>query len=179
MKDLYIKRRALSEDTLLDLIDEIPDFKTQQARVTRQNENILDTSSRSTLVSSMKIPEWANIYSELLPMAKEFYPDESMKIKELQYLHYSPGDHFKKHNDQIKRGDKKDWRVLTSVTLLSESDDLIGGDLVLFRSKEDKEFIDPKLEVGESIMFSAETFHQVIPVEKGTRESLITWFYLK
>jgi len=43
MKDLYIKRRALSEDTLLDLIDEIPDFKTHKASVARGNGSTIHT----------------------------------------------------------------------------------------------------------------------------------------
>lgn len=62
-----------------------------------------------------------------------------------------------------------------SITLqLSSGDDYEGGDLLLYQSKEPA--IAPKKK-GQLVVFPSYVLHEVTPVTKGTRYSLVTWVH--
>ena len=67
-------------------------------------------------------------------------------------------------------------RRLSTSTLISESTDFEGGELILFDDHGNE--INPGLEVGETILFDSRRAHKVNPVTKGIREVLVAWFSL-
>ena len=102
------------------------------------------------------------------------------EIREFNYLKYEIGGHFKRHHDWVgsNNNDIYSNRHFTTITLLKKSDDMEGGDLLIWRHPE----TDPdriELDVNESVIFDARLLHQVTPLTKGTREVLVAWVYLK
>jgi predicted 2-oxoglutarate/Fe(II)-dependent dioxygenase YbiX len=93
----------------------------------------------------------------------------------MEYLKYGISDHFIKHTDAIS--DKKLNRIrrFSTVTMLSKTDDLEGGDLLLFDENDDT--YNANLEVGETVLFYSSTPHQVTPITCGGREVLVSWVY--
>jgi predicted 2-oxoglutarate/Fe(II)-dependent dioxygenase YbiX len=96
-------------------------------------------------------------------------------LKEMEYLKYGPTDHFKKHNDSIHNKDPRKIRRFSTVTLLSKTEDLEGGNLIIFDKYDSK--LEANLEVGETVLFYSSTFHKVTPITKGGREVLVGWIY--
>jgi predicted 2-oxoglutarate/Fe(II)-dependent dioxygenase YbiX len=82
-------------------------------------------------------------------------------------LKYEVGTYFKEHVDHSPRN----TRTISCSMILN--DDFEGGDFAFF----DKEHI-IKANKGDVIMFPSNFLyrHQVLPVTKGTRYSIITWF---
>lgn len=128
---------------------------------------------RSTTLKLIDPKNFPDISASILKALKQF--DSSIDIDEYQatefnYLRYNKGDHFKKHKDVVGSGNP---RIYTTVTLIKKSDDLVGGDLLIWDKDNNEHKID--LKVGETVLFKSTSFHQVTPVESGTRESLVVW----
>ena len=96
-----------------------------------------------------------------------------------QIAKYEVGDHYKPHLDSIgtqsTRWIAKDNPHLHNKTRkismsLILNDDFEGGDLELFGTPK------PKQEKGSMIFFPSFLAHEVTPVTKGTRYSLVLWF---
>ena len=96
-----------------------------------------------------------------------------------QIAKYEVGDHYKPHLDSIgtqsTRWIAKDNPHLHNKTRkismsLILNDDFEGGDLEIFGVPT------PKLETGSMIFFPSFIAHEVTPVTKGTRYSLVMWF---
>ena len=93
---------------------------------------------------------------------------------ESHYAHYSPGDFYRRHVDAFK-GQAN--RVLTLVTYLNRDwhpDD--GGELVLYRDKNDNEGIRVTPAFASLVVFLSEEFpHEVLPARRD-RYSVAGWF---
>lgn len=106
--------------------------------------------------------------------------------EDIQITRYQPGDYFKWHRDG--RGDHPSKykgnnsiiggrvRKLSMTILLN--DDYEGGDFQFATyAKEQCEVITPEYnKQGTVIVFPSDMEHRVLPVTKGTRYSLVTWF---
>jgi PKHD-type hydroxylase len=91
-------------------------------------------------------------------------------IEGLQFTHYKePGGKYKKH---IDRGINLSIRKLSLSIQLSDPKSYEGGDLLLHDS--DKPVAVPK-EQGKLILFPSYVLHEVTPVTKGERYSLVAW----
>lgn len=91
-------------------------------------------------------------------------------IEGFQFTHYQePDGKYKKHVD---RGLNFHTRKLSLSVQLSKPDSYKGGDLLLYN--EEKPIIAPK-EQGKLILFPSFTMHEVKPVTKGERYSLVAW----
>ena len=108
------------------------------------------------------------LYPELCETLENYVGDNT-KVKQFDYLIYNVGDFFLKHTDDYPVPISRVW---STVTLLDRSDDLDGGDLVVYDGEE-KEIIN--LEVGETIVFKSYIEHEVLPVKKGYRKVLVVW----
>jgi len=59
---------------------------------------------------------------------------------------------------------------------LDKSDNLIGGDLVVFDGKDDQVGRVIDLKVGETVVFDSRTvYHEITEVTQGKRTSLVVW----
>jgi PKHD-type hydroxylase len=91
-------------------------------------------------------------------------------IEGFQFTHYKePGGKYKKHVDKGKDGQ---IRKLSLTIQLSDPTSYEGGDFLLYEGE--KPIIFPK-EQGKLIAFPSFTLHEVKPVTKGERYSLVAW----
>jgi len=91
-------------------------------------------------------------------------------VEGLQFTHYKkPSGKYKKH---IDRGMDHIIRKLSLSVQLSNPDSYEGGDFVLHQQEDP--IILPK-EQGKLILFPSHTLHEVKPVTKGERYSLVAW----
>ena len=96
--------------------------------------------------------------------------DISGFVEGLQFTNYkAPGGNYTKHIDS---GYKMNIRKISISVQLTDPKKYEGGDFLLMYDSDDK--IMPK-DQGTLIMFPSYTLHQVSPVTKGERNSLVTW----
>ena len=102
---------------------------------------------------------------------------EDFYVKEFDYLKYGKGDHFTRHHDHIKIDGERDpkGRVFSTSTIIAKSDDLQGGDFIIWDQHNAEHKI--SLDVGETIFFTSFRDHQVRKVIQGNREVLVAWIY--
>jgi PKHD-type hydroxylase len=91
-------------------------------------------------------------------------------IEGFQFTHYQePGGKYKKHVD---RALNNNIRKLSLSIQLSDPKSYVGGDFILYEGE--KPIILPK-EQGKLILFPSYILHEVKPVTKGERYSLVAW----
>lgn len=79
--------------------------------------------------------------------------------------------HYDWHEDLAWVSDKEVCRKLSCVILLSSPLDFDGGGLEFQRQK-----AQPALAQGDAIFFPSFHHHRVLPVTRGVRQTLVTWF---
>ena len=88
----------------------------------------------------------------------------------IQFTNYkAPSDKYGKH---IDRGYQFLVRKLSLSIQLTDPKEYEGGELILY---EDEKGIEMKKEQGTLILFPSYVLHEVKPVTKGERNSLVTW----
>lgn len=175
---LYLKRKDIPIESLYDMLEE--SGEEQAAGVYRKGISENDPKTRSTTLKKINRNDYPEVNSILENMTniwdgtlnpKDYY------VGEYNYLKYGKGDHFTKHIDHIKTGDNSSGRIFSTSTIIKMSDDLKGGDFVIWDNINAPHQI--SLEVGETIFFSSTTPHQINPVIQGEREVLVAWIYKK
>jgi hypothetical protein len=177
MEKLYLKRKDVELQSLYDMQSENTGWK--DATVYDSGKGTLDKDTRSTLLKrNIKPKHYPDICNSLLKMINiwdvTLDPDD-YKVTQFDYLKYGVNDHFLKHKDQI--GDDKKSRVFSTSTIIEVSDDLEGGDFIIYDESDTE--IKTSLEVGETIFFPSDKFHKVTPVTKGERSVLVAWIGIK
>lgn len=118
------------------------------------------------------------IISEIHKVNQENFNYILKFVENLQFTEYNEGQQgfYSKHDDC---GDSSiletfvDIRKLSFSVQLSNPEDYEGGELVIY-NKNNKEFIAPKTK-GTIIFFESNILHEVKPVKKGTRYSIVSW----
>jgi len=91
-------------------------------------------------------------------------------IEAFQFTEYNaPSGHYGKHIDSVYNGTV---RKLSFVLQLSDPKDYVGGELQLHLEKTPNVM---KKEQGTLIVFPSPTLHEVTPITKGKRYSLVGW----
>ena len=103
-----------------------------------------------------------------------FHYNLSDEDKELaQISKYSVGQFYGEHRD-FGTNDDSITRKLSLTVQLSDEDSYEGGDLIFYNgSIKDKS---PRGK-GSVIVFDSRLFHEITPVIKGTRHSLVKWYH--
>ena len=101
-------------------------------------------------------------FQEMEPEVVEIY---------LQFATYTEGDFYGLHSD----ADKENDRVLSVSVQLSKSSDYEGGDL-MFRGQNIWSYESVERKQGTVIIFPSYVYHEVTPITKGKRYSLVQWF---
>jgi len=182
MKPLFFKDKILEYNSLLDMKEDV-DTRIVDASVGNSRGSLgVDYGVRSTKLKPDIHPnDYPEISTKLLDMVT-LYDEKAIKedfiVWEFNYLIYNEGDHFRRHRDDIRKQNYP-RRILSTSTLISQSEDFEGGELIIFNDDEGTE-IDTELQVGETVIFHSKYApHQVNPVTKGTREVLVAWIYYK
>lgn len=102
----------------------------------------------------------------------QFFNYELTEIQSLQFTSYDgkEGGFYGKHIDMMYQG--TGTRKLSVSVQLSKSEDYEGGDLLL-HTRDNPE--NPHRQQGTGIFFPGYTLHEVTPVTKGKRYSLVAW----
>ena len=92
-------------------------------------------------------------------------------FSDLEVIHYNQGTYFKRHTDNFIN-DVEYQRKLTFIFQLTDPDEYVGGDLIVYTHK-DAERVSRKQ--GSLIVFPSYTMHEVDELLSGTRYSMIGW----
>ena len=103
-----------------------------------------------------------------------------------QFTEYEKGQYYKWHIDQLDKpyGVRfgKDWqgkvRKLSVTVSLSDPEDYEGGRLEFYTSTPYEQKViscDQILDKGSLVVFPSFIWHQITPITKGTRKSLVLW----
>lgn len=135
-----------------------------------------DTNIRSCKlcgIDFLRYPNTINILQSLLiENYKPIYGSLNYSlISELQYLEYTTGDFFKRHNDVIN-ADNDQRRVLTMSVNLSDPQDYEGGQLIVYNNGSRYALEKTK---GSFIIIPAFMEHEAKVVTSGKRKVLICW----
>jgi PKHD-type hydroxylase len=102
----------------------------------------------------------------------QFFNFELTEIQSLQFTSYDAQEQgfYGKHIDMMYRGNGT--RKLSVTIQLSNSEDYEGGDLLLHTAENPER---PHRAQGTGIFFPGYTLHEVTPVTRGQRYSLVAW----
>jgi SM-20-related protein len=134
----------------------------------------------------------SNIHEQLLQQKsslEQYFRRRLIDCERPQFLHYREGDFFVRHQDgnteQLEFDHLKIRRIsivvfLNSFSAEAKADTFYGGQLN-FYDKDDTAAAEPwvfslKGETGLLVAFAADTLHEVTPVIRGERFTIISWF---
>ncbi len=107
---------------------------------------------------------------------KAFYDYELTQIEDLQFSEYDESYQGMYRNHTDDGYDSNHYRKLSFTLQLSDPSDYEGGDLNIYRFKLDEPMV-VKKEKGMLAAFPSWSIHEVTPVTKGTRYTLVGWVH--
>jgi len=174
MTKLYIKQKnIISQDTIDFLVEESKSTSFRRSQVTGPNRYSDYRTSKQIDFHLLDLPDVVEAVTNLAFKFEVCDNWEDVKNREtINLLLYEKGGKFIKHEDVIDPRNNR-VRYFSSSILIAKSEDLVGGDLILY-SDDDLPFkID--LEIGEAVLFHSNRFHEVTEVKQGWRLALIVW----
>jgi PKHD-type hydroxylase len=177
-EESWAYRPTLSREQCADVIKHGLSLQLEDAIV--GNDAIHNTAVRNSRVSWIPSnnPETQWIFRLCTDMINDlnerYFKYDLLYIENLQFTEYdgsNPNPAFYcKHVDTVFRNSGS--RKLSFSILLSDETSFDGGDLMLHTSKDPVPGI---REQGVAITFPSHVLHEVTPVTKGTRYSLVGW----
>jgi|SaaInl5LU_22_DNA_1037371.scaffolds.fasta_scaffold00169_1 PKHD-type hydroxylase len=174
----YIWKRDIFNSAELELITEIGKSIPMIEGAVDNKESPTVDARRSKISWIQPLPHTEFIFdriSHALNAANSsFYNYDLTHIEDLQFSEYdeSYSGMYRNHTDD--GFDSATTRKLSFTIQLSDPTEYDGGDLLLYRFKLDEPTVAQK-EKGLLIAFPSFTIHEVTPVTKGTRYSLVGW----
>ena len=141
------------------------------------NNNSLDKSARNTdiswLPSSDKDNEWLfrRLTDIVTNVNKNYFNYDITTIESLQYSIYRKGGFYKDHIDLMYLS-AMGIRKLSFSIMLTDPKEYKGGELLLKTSPTP---ISSPNKKGTVVFFPSFVLHEVTPVTKGTRKTLVGW----
>jgi len=90
------------------------------------------------------------------------------KIFGAYILKYGPNSFTSMHQDHPEESQK------TSITLLEQSDDIVGGKAIIIGNLNTPVIVEQQ--VGQTVWYDQSLWHGVTEIEKGERKVLVTWW---
>jgi len=159
------------------------DALAQPAEILRTDATtLIDETTRRTL--SVHIPAASqqpirDIFDNLLPELSAHFGVPLTAYEEPQFLRYGPGSFFTAHRDRPRSGhlDTSDRKASFVIFL---NNDFEGGELTFYELLDDPGFAGAGFPCdaipGLAIAFRSEIIHEVTPVTRGERFTIVTWF---
>jgi SM-20-related protein len=184
----------LSPDACRQLRDEIAQANISAATIREEgSEYGVDEGKRKTRWAEVS-PEASGVVVDrltgLMPQVAERLGVELTGVQSPQFLMYREGDFFRRHRDSNPDEEAakfaRERQVSTVVFLNGESsegapDSYEGGALTLYGLMEDREGgaigLPVTGETGSLIAFPSDMIHEVTPISRGERYTVVTWFY--
>lgn len=113
---------------------------------------------------------------DAMPQINAHFGVTTNEVEEPQFLRYEEGDFFVAHQDgntPLTRDDSR-FRKISAVIFLSEPHEYEGGALVFHPDFTTRHALTP--EAGTLIAFRAETTHEVVPLTRGERFTIASWY---
>ncbi len=112
------------------------------------------------------------MYPEFCEQLEDWVGD-GRRVNQIDLLLYEKGDKFKIHTDDIERdGTRRYW---STTTVLHLSDDFVGDGLKIYGDNPNDRGVIPRQEVGDTVIFRSNIFHEAAPVEQGVRIVAVAW----
>ena len=176
MPKLYIKQKEIiSQDTIDFLIEESKSLNFERSMIWGfKGSKISDTrTSTQIILSYLDFPDVTHSLINLGLKLEICDNWQDVKCREfLSLLRYDKGGQFNKHQDVIKPLNSRS-RYFSSSILIAKSENLVGGDLILY--SDDNMPFKVDLEVGEAVLFHSKRYHEVTEVKQGWRLALVVW----
>jgi predicted 2-oxoglutarate/Fe(II)-dependent dioxygenase YbiX len=115
------------------------------------------------------------LLEQLQPRIEAHFERALDSVEEPQFIRYGPGDYFVAHQDgntPLIHDDSR-FRKVTAVIFISAPETFSGGELVL-HGPEPPLTLSPA--PGRLVAFPAETTHEVLPITRGERLSIASWY---
>lgn len=175
----------LSEDGLKQLFDYVAARDLQTGGVANSadgSERISAPQVRKSQIIWVKAEEQnGRLFEEIVN--KVYYVNNfhfNFRVdyfKDLQYSEYASDGHYGWHTDTVFNGeddDKTRQRKISFTLQLNDPSEYEGGAFETFYNGENQEV---ELQRNTAVFFPSYLPHQVTPVTKGVRKSLVGWIY--
>lgn len=108
----------------------------------------------------------------------EIFGLELTAVGDVQLTEYDEGygGHYRTHTDMAYGDGVTSGRKLSLTVQLSDPSDYEGGDLVLYHADKNRPFVAPRMK-GTVTLFRSHIIHEVTPVTRGRRYSLVAWVF--
>lgn len=154
---------------------------------------VLDESRRSTFEVVVSDSAASVVKGKLLARCEVFSRRFGVEVNDCQeptFLVYKPGDFFEPHRDHTENSNAPEHvrrRRVSAVVFLGDesageaSGDYEGGALAFYGLLKDPRCrhvgIPVRGKAGTLVAFRSDVFHQVSPVTKGERFTIVSWFF--
>jgi len=174
----YLKAFTPEECDRIIEIGESSVYSSPVEEATLSTEGTIDFSIRKSKISWVRSDVEHNnwlfqkITAYILDANKKFFEFDLIELESLQFTKYvgTEKGFYSKHIDMMPKGHS--CRKLSFSIQLSDPDTYKGGSLVIYTSKTPNEV---QRDLGCVHFFPSYVLHEVIPVTKGTRYSLVGW----
>jgi SM-20-related protein len=184
--NLFLLRNFLDAETCAKLRTELIEAPTTQAPVYIQGtEGLVHENIRKTTSVHPADETFTDVHERLLQQMQaleQHFGEALHDCERPQFLRYKIGDFFVRHQDGNTRQldfDHLRVRRISIVVFLNgfsaePQDGCYSGGVLKF-DDQDRRF-DLEGETGLLVAFTADTFHEVLPVTSGERLTIISWF---
>jgi len=184
--NLFLLRNFLDVETCVQIIAELAEAPTTQAPVYIQGtEGLVHENIRKTTSVHPSSETLTNIHARMLEQKsalEQHFQEPLHDCERPQFLRYEQGDFFVRHQDGNTRQldfDHLRVRRISIVVFLNDfsvepRDGCFSGGTLNFYDETSAFSLEGK--TGLLVAFTAETFHEVLPVTSGERFTIISWF---
>ncbi len=189
---IFLKKDFLDAELCRGVRLEMSSAGGGPSTVVKSDELLLDEKYRRTVTKNVSDGTRA-LLTEKLSGAKAdleaYFGVELTHPQEPQFLFYREGDFFQVHTDRgtdPKNPEAvRERKVSTIVFLNDETDEpgvdtYTGGSLIIYGILKDPRFESRGFKVpgaaGMLLAFRSDLFHEVTPVTRGSRYTVVTWF---
>jgi hypothetical protein len=178
-KKEYIFKENILSDGIIDLIQEYGKSKTLEATIGYGgNIRVVDKKVRNAHITSIPAHDFEWLYKiiekEIYKVNMDNFKFVLDMIETLTYIEYHGGvvepGKYGKHTDGVIHKTRK----LSFSILLSDPSEYEGGDLLICQTHHEEPMPRKK---GSITFFPANVVHEVTPVTKGIRRSLVGWIH--
>ena len=190
---LFVKRDFLDAETCDRLIEASVSGEGKQATVTTGNQDVYDEKARKTFQISLPKEVEEKVYSRLMALRPELEKHFHTTLEDCRapiLLCYGIGDFFRRHYDTyvdptlpeaIQKRKVSVSIMLNETSETEKPNTFSGGSLTFYELLSDPRLkwkgFPVEAEQGLLIAFASTLIHEVRPVLRGKRYSIVTWFF--
>lgn len=165
---------VLDEDQIQEIKESVNEIFAVQSLVSG-DDNYWRTSETINGFHYSLIPDQLDAIGDWIQLRT----GQKLQTTECELLIYQKGQYFKRHKDVIPRNPNWKWlpRTYTTVTMIDKTDDLEGGNLIVYDHKDDTIGHSFNLEIGETIAFRSALDHEATKIMQGKRMVLVAWYH--